>query len=98
MEPFSQRVNRSLKGIEGVLHPQAAFQHVIWTLEREKENYEKEIWNRRVSPDGYVKLRAEYNRLCEDILIVQSLLATMKGDPLPERARPKVSKPPEAGY
>jgi hypothetical protein len=98
MEPFSQRVNRSLKGLEGVHSPLAAFQHVIWTLEREKETYEKEIWDRRNTGKKYSKLRAEYHRLVEDITIVQSLFNIMKGDPLPERAKPKVVTPPKDGY
>ena len=98
MDPLSKRVDVALKGLEGIHSPNAAFQHIVWTLEREKQQYEKEIWDPRTTGKSYRKLRAEYRRLCEDILIVQSLLNVLNGNPLPERARPKVTKPPKAGY
>lgn len=97
MKSLTERVDRATEYDSGVSSVADAYRHVLTILEREKKDYEAEIWDRRLSPDSYREKRAEYNRLCDDIKLVEAVFNIRRGIKAVEG--PTYSGPrPEKGY
>ena len=93
MKPFTTRVQEAIDGTSLASSAREAYHHVLQILAKEREAFEKEIWDKRITSIRYKELRAEYRRLKEDIALVEALLGMYEGKKSIVKPPPHVRKP-----
>lgn len=96
MSESSRLIEKTLGSTPAARAPLEALNELGYVFRAAKEEYEQEIWDIRISPEKYIKVRAEYNRLLLDMEIVDGIKQRISGLRAPDKGKLRFPRPAKA--